>query len=156
MPCTWSVGCVSCSRGDDDTALVLPLFLGKYSSHARCCQDGGWRTETVHTRVDHLGSANGLFVTANGLDMFLQGGKASTHRVDGDMPGAQVVPLLRLVPPLVGVTIPCIHLRLDAHGAWIATGLPHVAVQALDGLLHLLVRSTQREPAVRQPRSTAQ
>jgi len=88
--------------------------------------------------------------------MFLQGSKTSAHGVDGDMRRTQVVPPLRLAPPLVGTTVPRIHLRLDAARTGIATSLPQVAVQALNGLLHLLVRPTQRKPAVRHPRRPAQ
>src|SRR5438034_6386696 len=101
--------------------------------------------------LDSLGSANGLFVAADGLEMLLQGVETCAHCVDGDMRGAQVAPALRLAPPIIGATVPCIHLRLDTACAGIATSLPQVAVQALYGLLHLLVRPTQREPAVRQP-----
>src|SRR6266852_292662 len=88
--------------------------------------------------------------------MLLQGDEARPHRVDGDMRCTQVLPPLRLTHPLSGIAVPRIHLCLDTHCTWLAASLTNVAVQALDGLLHPLVRPSQREPSVGHARCTAQ
>jgi len=88
--------------------------------------------------------------------MLLEGGEACTHGVDADVRCAQVLPLLRLARPLVGIAFSCIYLRLDAKCAGVAISLSKVGAEALDGLLHMFVRSSQREPAIGEACSTAQ
>ena len=88
--------------------------------------------------------------------MLLEGGEACAHCVDADVRCAQVLPSLRLARPLAGSAFSCIYLRLDAKYVGVGASLANVAAEPLDGLLHPVVRSSQREPAIGEACSTAQ
>src|SRR5713101_9246394 len=101
-------------------------------------------------------ASNGFFVVADGLDMLAGGLESYAHGVNRDVRRPQFLPRLGLSHPLVEIAVARVQARFYAQRGGIAASLPGVAAQAFDGLAHLVVGRSLREPAVAKTRGAAQ